>query len=186
MDRGGPASAVCLGNRIDQQRGRPPSLAPGRWRLVLTFRSPCVARGDAAVNHPTPASQSPLWAMLPRTYTLQSTLLAHARSAPVLSLSGGGPAIPAFFCVPGRWSPLTSLLPVISEFPVRYGGNRAAESGRTIRGPTRIGGDAQIALGRREANKRPRKRCRQHRDLLRRDLSLKTQHSPLWTLKMVD
>lgn len=56
MDRGAPNSAVCLGNRIDQQRGSSHSLGAA---LVLTSRSPRVARGDAPVNHPTPTSSSP-------------------------------------------------------------------------------------------------------------------------------
>lgn len=154
MDRGAPQLRVCLGNRIDQQRGSSPSLGQA---LVLTFRSPCVARGDAPVNHPTPTSSSPCG------YTfrgLMKTIWSSCRaySAPLsLSLGPDIPAFPSPRCLVLLVS-ITLYLPVISKratIPLRYG-DRAAESRRTIRGSMRIGGDARIARGRREA-KRPRK-----------------------------
>lgn len=128
---GEPQSPSCLGNRIDQRRGR---LLAHLVHLVLTSRSPCAARGDAPVNHPTHASSSPCGPCL-RGLTLFS---------PTYYL--GRPAIhPSNFTDTAFFLGLLSAVGRVSRFAIT--GNQCGHLDGLIRGSMRIGGDARIVDG---------------------------------------
>jgi hypothetical protein len=132
MDRGAPKSEL-----LRKQNCPTAWSSPGA--LVLTSRSPCAARGDAPVNHPTPASSSPCGPCF-RGLTLFS---------PTYYL--GRPAIhPSKLLTHTAWARearLPNLWLVISSgrVPAAIGDKRVAKSGGLIRGSMRIGGDARIA-----------------------------------------